>query len=163
MGIFIYAFSATGKSTVAKKYSNVIDMESTLYKYLGVFQEDESLKSTEREINQQWPENYFNKLMEVKDKYDYILISDDICNEFLKENNFEYWIVYPKKELKEEYMDRCKKRGNIDVFISWYSKLWDEWIDKCKSDKLALRHIELQSNQYLEEVLPNLKKDKNIC
>ena len=105
MGIFIYAFSATGKSTVAKKYSNVIDMESTLYKYLGVFQEDESLKSTEREINQQWPENYFNKLMEVNDKYDYILISYDICNEFLKENNFEYWIVYPKKELKEEYMD----------------------------------------------------------
>lgn len=55
MGIFIYAFSATGKSTVAKKYSNVIDMESTLYKYLGVFKEDESLKSTEREINKQWP------------------------------------------------------------------------------------------------------------
>ncbi len=117
MGIFIYAFSATGKSTVAKKYSNVIDMESTLYKYLGVFKEDESLKSTERETNKQWPENYFNKLMEVKDKYDYILISDDICNEFLKENNFEYWIVYPKKELKEEYMDRCKKRGNNDLFI----------------------------------------------
>ena len=34
MGIFIYAFTATGKSTVTKKYSNVIDMESTLYKYI---------------------------------------------------------------------------------------------------------------------------------
>ena len=158
MGIFIYAFSATGKSTVAQKYSNVIDMESTLYKYLGVFKEDKSLKSTEREINKQWPENYFKKLMEVKDKYDYILISDNICNEFLKENNFEYWIVYPKKELKEEYMDRCKKRGNNDLFISWYSKLWDEWINKCQSDKLASKHIELQSNQYLEQVLPNLKR-----
>ena len=35
MGIFIYAFTATGKSTLAKKYKNVIDMESVNYKYLN--------------------------------------------------------------------------------------------------------------------------------
>lgn len=35
MGIFKYAFTATGKSTISKKYSNVIDMESTKYKYLN--------------------------------------------------------------------------------------------------------------------------------
>ena len=77
---------------------------------------------------------------------------------FLKENNLEYWWVYPKKELKEEYMERCRKRGNNNEFISWYSKLWNEWIDKCKNDKNASRHIELKSNQFLEDVLPNLKK-----
>ena len=158
MGIFIYAFTATGKSTVAKKYNNVIDMESTLYKYLSGFKEDEALKSTAREINKEWPDNYFKMLLKVKDKYDYILISDEICDNFLKENNLEYWWVYPKKELKEEYMERCKKRGNNNEFISWYSKLWNEWIDKCKNDKNASRHIELKSNQFLEDVLPNLKK-----
>lgn len=158
MGIFVYAFTATGKSTVAKKYSNVIDMESTVYKYLGVEKEDETLKSTARKLNREWPQNYFKALKEVKDKYDYILISDDICNKFLKENNFEYWWVYPRKELKDEYLDRCKKRGNNQEFISWYSKLWEEWILNCKNDKFASNHIELKSNQYLEDVLPNLKK-----
>ena len=156
MGVFIYAFTATGKSTLAKKYSNVIDMESTLYKYLGDFKEDESLKSTVREINKAWPDNYFKMLLEVKDKYDYILISDEICDEFLKENDFEYWWVYPQKELKEEYMERCRKRRNNNEFISWSSKLWNEWIDKCKNDKNASKHIELKSNQFLEDVLPNL-------
>lgn len=75
MGIFVYAFTATGKSTVAKKYSNVIDMESTLYKYIGISNEDESMKSTIREVNKEWPENYLKALIQVKDKYDYKAIS----------------------------------------------------------------------------------------
>lgn len=158
MGIFIYAFTATGKSTLSKKYKNVIDMESTLYKYLGNLTENEEMKSTPRELNSKWPQNYFKALMEVKDKYDYILISDDICNEFLQKNNFEYWWIYPNENLKEEYLERCRKRGNNNEFVSWYSKLWNEWISQCKNDKFASKHIELQSGQYLEDVLPNLKK-----
>ena len=117
MGIFIYAFTATGKTSVAKKYTNVIDMESTLYKYNGQYLEDESLKSTLREINKDWPNNYFKALLKVKDKYDYILISDDICNKFLIDNNLEYWWIYPKRELRGEYLARCKKRGNNKEFI----------------------------------------------
>lgn len=158
MGIFIYAFTATGKSSVSKKYSNVIDMESTLYKYLDVEKEDETSKGTDRKINPSWPQNYFEALKQVKDQYDYILISDDICSQFLKENNFEYWWIYPQEDLKDEYLDRCRKRGNNLEFINWYSKLWKEWILLCKNDKLASKHIELKSNQYLEDVLPNLKK-----
>lgn len=159
MGIFIYAFTATGKSTVSKKYSNIIDMESTLYKYINIDGEDETLKSTPREINKDWPNNYFNALNEVKDKYDYILISDDICNNFLIENNYEYWWIYPNRELKEEYIKRCKDRGNNEEFIYWYSKLWEEWIDACINDKHASKHIELKSNQFIEDVLPNLEKE----
>ena len=158
MGVFIYAFTATGKSTVAKNYKNVIDMESTLYKYLGSHTEDESLKSTPRPINEKWPHNYFEALKEVKDKYDYILISDEICNNFLWDNHFEYWWVYPNRNLKNEYIERCKKRGNNEEFIYWYSKLWDQWITDCENDLMATKHIELKSGQYLEDVLPNLKK-----
>ena len=97
-------------------------------------------------------------MKDVKDKYDYILISDEICNSFLRDNNFEYWWVYPNRNLKQEYLERCKNRGNNDEFIYWYSKLWDEWITNCENDLFATRHIELKSNQYLEDVLSNLKK-----
>ena len=158
MGIFIFAFTATGKSTVAKKYKNVIDMESTSYKYKDCSVEDETLKSTVRDLNEEWPENYFKALKEVKDKYDYILIADEICKDFLIDNNYEYWYVYPKRELKQEYLDRCKKRGNNEEFIFWYSKLWDEWIAKCKEDNYASKKIELDSNEYLEDVLLDLIK-----
>ena len=127
MGIFIIAFTATGKSSLAKKYKNVIDMESTNYKYIGNC--DESKKSTNREINKEWPTNYFKALESVLDKYDYILVADEIVNDFLITNKYEYWVVYPQKDLKEEYLNRCKNRGNNDEFIYWYSKLWDEWIN----------------------------------
>ena len=156
MGVFIFAFTATGKTTVAKKYENVIDLESTYYKYIN-YTDDESLKSTARSINEEWPNNYFEALKNVKDKYDYILIADEICNEFLINNKYDYWYVYPKRELKQEYLDRCKKRGNNEEFIYWYSKLWDQWIDKCEEDNYASKKIELKSNEYLEDVLPNLK------
>jgi len=156
MGIFIVAFTATGKSSLAKKYKNVIDMESTLYKYTDGFN-DESKKSTNREINKEWPNNYFKALERVKDKYDYILVADEIVNDFLVENNYEYWVVYPDISLKEEYLNRCKSRGNNDEFIYWYRELWDEWINMSKRDLYAIKHIELKSNQYLEDVLPNLK------
>lgn len=156
MGIFIYTFTAAGKTSLSKKYSNVIDMESTIYKYMES-KEDESKKGTIRKLNTDWPQNYFSALNQVKNEYDYILISDEVCNEFLKNNNYEYWWVYPNKNLKEEYLNRCKKRGNNQKFIYWYSKSWDKWIENCKKDKLASRHIELKSNEYLENVLPNLK------
>ncbi|MBQ9319055.1 MAG: hypothetical protein IJR82_05430 [Bacilli bacterium] len=157
MGIFVIAFTATGKTSLARNYKNVIDMESTKYKYLGEC--SENLKSTNRDINNDWPNNYFKALNSVRDKYDYILVADEIVNDFLVKNNYEYWIVYPQKELKEEYLKRCEIRGNNAEFIYWYSKLWDQWIDSCKNDKHASKCIELASNQYLEDVLPNLKKE----
>jgi len=36
--------------------------------------------------------------------------------------------------------------------------IWNQWIDSCKNDKRASKCIELTSNQYLKDVLPNLKK-----
>lgn len=159
MGIFVYASTATGKSTCAKKYKNVIDMESTKYKYLDQNAEDESAKSTKsRTLNPAWPKNYFDALKEVKDKYDYILIADEICNSFLLENKLEYWWVYPNLELKREYLNRCKNRGNNRKFIKFYKKNWKNWYFLCKNDKNASKHIELKHGEFLESVLPNLEK-----
>ncbi len=154
MGIFIYAFTATGKSTLAKKYKNIIDMESVDYKYLNEKRNNEERKSSsDRILNPQWPQNYFEALEKVKDKYDYILISDDICDSYLQKNNYEYWQIYPNINLKQDYLNRCKKRGNNKIFISNLNKNWDNWCKQCKSDKNATKHIELQKGQYLEDVL----------
>ena len=157
MGIFVYCYTATGKSTVAKRYSNVIDMESTLFKYTNTKIENEQEKGTKREINPDYPQNYFEALEQVKDKYDYILISDSVCNQWLRERGYGYWQVYPSVQLKEEYLRRMKERGNNQDFINYQSKLWEVWVNGCKNDKYAERCIELQSNQHLEDVLPNLK------
>ena len=163
MGVFVYCYTATGKSTLGKKYSNVIDMESTLYKYLDSSTEKETDKGKVRERNPEFPKNYFKALDDVKDKYDYILISDNICDSWLTENKIEYWQVYPNVNLKEEYLERMKKRGNPKEFIEYQGKLWNEWVDGCAKDKNAKKHIELKAGQYLENVLPNLKLKEKSC
>lgn len=157
MGVFVYCYTATGKSTVGRKYSNVIDMESTLFKYVNTKAENEQDKGTIREIDKDYPANYFDALMSVKDKYDYILISDSICNEWLKKYGFPYWQVYPSIELKDEYLQRMKERGNNADFINYQEKLWEIWVNGCKNDKHAEKHIELKSGQHVEDVLPGLK------
>ena len=162
MGVFVYCYTATGKSTLGKKYSNVIDMESTLFKYHQQC-EDESIKGTKREMQEDYPNNYFKALEKVKDKYDYILVSDYICNDWLIKNNYEYWQVFPNKELKQEYLQRMKNRGNNDAFINYQDLMWEEWIDGCKNDQNAKKHIELKAGQYLEDVLPNLKLKEQTC
>lgn len=157
MGIFVYCYTATGKSTVGKKYTNVLDLESTLFKYTGITKEIENEKGTKREINKDYPDNYFRALEDAKDKYDYILVSDNICDEWFRKNNITYWQVYPSIELKEEYLQRMKARGNNQKFLEYQDKLWEEWVNGCKNDKYAVKHIELKAGQYLEDVLPNLK------
>lgn len=157
MGVFVYCYTATGKSTVAKKYSNVIDMESTLFKYKNTKEENEGTKGTTREVNVDYPQNYYEALEQVKNKYDYILVSDNTCDDYFRTKNIAYWQVFPHKSLKNEYVERMKKRGNNHDFIAYQIKLWDQWIEECKNDKFAAKLIELKSGQYLEDVLPNLK------
>ena len=157
MAIFVYAQTATGKTSVSKKYKNVIDMESSIFKYLNNDFEDEKTKGLDnRKLNPNWPNNYFNALEKVKDDYDYVLISDDICQQYLWEKGYEYWQVFPSIELKDEYLKRCKERGNNDVFISHYNREWESWINWGKQDSKASKKIELKSGEYLENVLPGL-------
>ena len=162
MGVFIYCYTATGKSTLGRKFANVVDMESTRYKY-GEQIENEQKKGTKRVVNPDYPNNYFKALEAVKDLYDYILISDSICNEWLSQNNTEYWQVYPEIDLKEEYLLRMKNRGNNQAFIDYQSYMWDEWIEGCQNDPNAARHIVLKTGQYLEDVLPNLTLKEIEC
>ncbi len=156
MGIFVYASTATGKSNLSKKYRNVVDMETTIYKYIdGV--SDKSKKSTSNRIlNPDYPNNYFNALEKAKDRYDYILIADEICDKFLFENNCDYIRVFPALELKDEYLKRCRDRGNNEAFINYYNQNWNDWYNSSKNDKNAKELIELQSGQYLEDVLKGL-------
>ena len=159
MGIFICATTATGKSTLGKKYKNVIDMESVVFKYINEKGNDETRKSNlDRIPNPLYPQNYFDALESVKNKYDYILISDDVCMDYLIKNSYEYWQIFPAINLKDEYLKRCESRGNNKQFVKYFEQNWETWYYQCKNDIHAKKHIELQSNQFLEDVLPGLLK-----
>lgn len=64
-------------------------------------------------------------------------------------------LVYPSIELKDEYIDRYKKRGNNKLFITLIQDNWDEWIKELKDSKVE-RKIELKTGQYLTDYVSNL-------
>jgi hypothetical protein len=100
-----------------------------------------------------FPDNYINHIKErISEGYARIFISSHKeVRDALVENNLEFTLVYPKKELKDEYLKRYKERGSSDVFINLISNNWDLWIEELKNQK-GCKHIELKSGQFIANV-----------
>ena len=76
-GTIVCAFATCGKSYLGKKYSNVIDLESSEYKHDNSDLKDipvEKRKGTFRKLNSKWPNNYYKAIIEAQEKYDVVLV-----------------------------------------------------------------------------------------
>jgi hypothetical protein len=78
-----------------------------------------------------FPQNYIEHIKEkISEGYARIFISSHKeVRDALVENGLEFTLVYPKKELKEEYLKRYKERGSPDGFINLISNNWDSGKD----------------------------------
>lgn len=74
--------------------------------------------------------------------------------EFILENKYDYCLVYADKNLKNEYAQRMKKRGNNDLFIEQMTnqESWDDFYNKNINDKNPTYKIELKEGQYLSDI-----------
>ena len=122
-GILIAGFGAIGKTAVSKKYNNVMDLESSSFKYiiddeLKKLNPEERKGLKSRKLNKEFPNNYYNEIMKDLEVYEIVLISmhNEIID-LLEENNINYYVVYPEENMIEEILERCKNRGNKDDFL----------------------------------------------
>ena len=156
-GIVIAGFAGVGKTTLEKKYKNVIDIESSPYKwdYSKVDIKDlEKLKGCKgRKINSEFPQNYINAIKEACLKYDIVLvwIHPEEIIPYYDMNDIDYWLCFPSKEALIEYENRFISRGNnkeyIDKVLNDYEKRYNQF----KSN--PHRHIELSLGETLEIAL----------
>lgn len=146
MGIIISAFAGVGKSYVGKKYKNVLDLESTYYKWLdeGVsnLTEEERKGNKNRVLNPKWPQNYINKILEEKENYDIVLIqlshkrlNNEQIFEYFDENNINYYVARPNISGWKYIEKRLKARGNTDDFISQVKDNFNIFIDEFSKNK----------------------------
>lgn len=153
-GILIAGFGAIGKTTLSKKYKNVIDLESSSFKYIIddrlkkiPTEERKGLKT--RKLNPKFPINYYTEIIDNLEKNNLVLISmhNEIID-LLEENNINYYVVYPEEDMLDEIIERCKKRGNKKDFLSGvkdaYYRLYPS-----KSKNV----IWMKKGEYLEEIL----------
>ena len=132
----ISAFPGTGKSHFFKNSDlKVLDSDSSKF--------DKS----------NFPTNYISHIKENLGKADIILISShlDVRNA-LVENRLNFTLVYPDKNLKEEYLERYKNRGSDEKFIKLLNDNWNNWISELE-EQTGCNHIILKSGQYISDVL----------
>jgi len=61
-------------------------------------------------------------------------------------------LIYPEKDLKDEYLQRYKDRGNNDAFVDLLDKNWDNCMDEMDNQDASYK-IRLKSGQYMSDVI----------
>lgn len=149
--MIVSAFAGVGKTTLAKKYKgDVIDLESGDFKWLNN-DGTEASKGSRRGQNPNYPVNYLEAIKKANSQYKVVLISQhEIIRKCLDAVKLDYIIVYPNKNIKEEFIQRYKDRGNNEKFIQLISQEWNNWIDALDKDTTH-KKIVLNAGQYLSD------------
>lgn len=155
-GIIIAGFATCGKSVLGKKYSNVIDLESSNYKHNNDDIKNmtvEERKGTKRKINKEWPNNYYKAIMEAVKKYDVVLVQLKPEHfDYFDKNNIRYSIAYPNINNWEDVMKKCINRGNNENFIRGLKKVFIPFYEDCLQRNYENLYI-INENETLENVL----------
>ena len=159
--IIIAGFAGVGKTTLGKKYKNVIDLDAAEYVYDDKELEHltiEQRKGMNRKANPNWPQNYINAIKEALNDYDIVLVWDrpDILKEYEK-NGFDYWIVFPTEEEIQNYKIRYLGRGNSQEYVDKKLKQYVEYSKIFKEKNV--KKVTLAANETLEDYL---LKNENI-
>ena len=98
-GIVIAGFAGIGKTTLAKKYQNVIDLDAAKFAYSDIgleYLSMEERKCRRRSPNPKWPNNYIKAKIKASKEYDIVLVWDrpDVVAEYLK-HNLDFTFCYP--------------------------------------------------------------------
>jgi hypothetical protein len=135
--IIISAFPGCGKSHLFRNKGDkkILDSDSSKF--------DKS----------QFPQNYIEHIKSNIGEVDMILVSSHKeVRDALVDNAIEFTLVYPNKDIKDEYIQRYVDRGNEEKFVNLLKNNWSNWIPELEQQS-GCKKIELNSGQYLSDVL----------
>lgn len=176
----ISAFPASGKTYVYENMKNkvILDSDSSKFSWTERKRTEEELEEARKQwdsephllsgegyVNQirdklikvrnpDFPQNYIAHIKENIGKADYILVSThDSVRKALDEAGIEYYLVYPEKELKEEWVGRCFIRGSKPEFCQLIADNWDEWIRQLETESKTHKCIKLRHRETLSNII----------
>jgi hypothetical protein len=135
----ISAFPRTGKTVYFQrsKFKKVLDSDSSKFD------------------KQYFPENYIEHIkasLNDRSISKIFVSSHKTVREALVKHNIAFTLIYPRRELKEEYIERYKQRGNTPEFIALVDKNWDSWIDELDNQEECDK-ITLKAGEFIGDVL----------
>ena len=152
-------FAGVGKTTLADIDSNFIDLESSDYqwKYTSHFIEDkEERKGIDEKVRlSEFPTNYVDEMERQLQEGKKVLISSQpMVLEEIRLRGLPFITVTPDSSLKEEYINRYKKRGNNEHFVKLLEDNFENFSEDLSTNKNAIANFIIRrKNTYLSEIL----------
>lgn len=143
--IIISGFPGVGKSFLGEDNDDFIDLDSS--RYVG---ED------------RW-QRYKERIEDALGIYKYIFVSShQETRNILKELGLKYYVVYPDKNLKEEYLRRYKERRSPNEFIELMDKSFESFVDSIENNSPNGIKVKLtKDSDFLKTVIYKLKEYEN--
>lgn len=142
--LIISAFPGTGKTFYHENHKDTtLDSDSSMFDKVD------------------FPANYIEHIKNKIGTVDIIFVSSHKeVREALVKEGIEFTVVHPDIDLKEEYIERYKNRGNNDRFVELLKSNWDAWIKGFEEDTCNDRVI-LGSEMYITNFINAEKTEKN--
>jgi len=100
--------------------------------------------------NPAFPQNYLDY---IKTLSGLVLVSSHkIVRDALAEAGAEFWVCYPERKCKGEYLERYRLRSSPKTFIDLLDSKWDEWITEMEDENRCFRRIVLAPGQYISDI-----------
>lgn len=100
-----------------------------------------------------FPANYIRHIQDHQGDVDIILVSSHkVVRNALEEANIPYTVVYPGIHLKDEYMERYRRRGNEESFLHFIDQHWENFLKDIAAETFP-DHIILEEDEYLSDAL----------
>ena len=132
--ILCASFCGTGKTFICEN-SRIKAVEVEYWKYKGI--EKEFIQDIKKHIG----------------VVDIVFLQTDTESlNLIKNEGLEIILIYPQKNLRNEYLDRYIERDNPYDFIGTMMKYWDKNIDEL-SNRNYCKHFVLEKNQYITDII----------
>ena len=146
MTVVISGFPGVGKSfATCGSDVRILDSDSSVFSWISPGVRDPK-----------FPENYMEHIRSNNGSVDVIFVSShEVVRDALRENRIPYVLVYPRRDLKAEYIQRYRMRGSDEKFIEFISAHWDEFLDSIEKETYP-RLEQLGAGMYVSDILDSL-------
>jgi hypothetical protein len=153
----ISAFPGTGKSYYHNKYKDkTLDSDSSNFSWVII--------DGKKERNPEFPNNYINHIKENIGKYDFIFVSSHKeVREALIKNCIFFYLVYPSRYRKQEFISRYIERGSDSNFIKLLSNNFENWVNECDQCDTGCKKIKMVLHNLEEEINNIVSLEKGDC
>lgn len=104
----------------------------------------------------QFPDNYITHIKSNLGNVDIILVSSHkVVRDALEKEGIDFTLVYPNREIKDEYIQRYVDRGNDEKFVELLKSNWNNWMDELES-QTGCNKVELKEGEYLSDIITKL-------